>query len=102
MNLTENVIEGTLQADGTLVLDEKPNLPPGRVTVVLRAGSEPSPLKEDWFQCLQRIRADREAADYPFMNEQETNAHIEWLREGDRIDDLLHEVDSQGQKSEQP
>src|SRR5438309_1850167 len=36
MSLTETVIEGTLKPDGTLELDEKPNLPPGRVKVVLR------------------------------------------------------------------
>jgi hypothetical protein len=36
MGLTETVIEGTLKADGTLELDEKPDLPAGRVTVVLR------------------------------------------------------------------
>jgi hypothetical protein len=33
MNVTEIVIEGTLQADGTLEPKQKPNLPPGRVTV---------------------------------------------------------------------
>lgn len=36
MSLTETMIEGTIQPDGTLLLDEKPNLLPGRVTVVLR------------------------------------------------------------------
>jgi hypothetical protein len=30
-------IEGTLQADGLLILDEKPAMPPGRVRVALRA-----------------------------------------------------------------
>ena len=30
-------IEGTLQADGQLILDEKPALPPGRVRVTLQA-----------------------------------------------------------------
>jgi hypothetical protein len=30
-------MQGTLQADGTLVLDEKPSLPPGRVRVVLHS-----------------------------------------------------------------
>ena len=29
-------IEGTLEADGRLILDEKPALPPGRVRVALR------------------------------------------------------------------
>ena len=36
MSLSENVIEGTLKPDGTLELDEKPSLPPGRVTVILQ------------------------------------------------------------------
>jgi hypothetical protein len=85
MSLSEVVVEGTLKPDGTLELDEKPGLPPGRVTVVLRQGAEtPQPPKEDWWQYLQRIRAEREASGYPFMNEEELKAHIEWLREPDR------------------
>jgi hypothetical protein len=35
------------------------------------------------------------------MNEAEVNAHVEWLREGDRIDDLLREVDEPRQKGGQ-
>jgi hypothetical protein len=81
MSVTEVVLEGTLKPDGTLELDEQPKLAPGRVKVVLRHESEPTPPKEDWFQHLQRIRAEREAAGYPFMNEEETNAYVEWLRE---------------------
>ena len=70
MSLNEVVIEGTLKPDGTLELDQKPNLAPGRVTVVLRQESEtPQPPQEDWIQYLLRIRAEREAAGYPFMNE---------------------------------
>ena len=33
MSQSEAVVEGTLKPDGTLELDQKPNLPPGRVTV---------------------------------------------------------------------
>jgi hypothetical protein len=33
MSLIESVVEGTLKPDGSLVLDQKPNLPAGRVTV---------------------------------------------------------------------
>ncbi len=36
MSLDEAVIEGTIQPDGTLVLDEKPNLPAGRVQVIVQ------------------------------------------------------------------
>ena len=102
MSLTE-VFQGTLNPDGTLELDQKPPLSPGRVTVVLRQESGPTPpSSEDWFGHLQRIRAEREASGYPFMNEEEVNAHIEWLREGDRIDDLLRQADEERPKREQP
>ena len=101
MNAIETTVEGTLQPDGSLVLDSKPNLPPGRVTVVLRQESNAPPPQEDWWQHLQRIRAEREASGYPFMNDEEVNAHIEWLREGDYIDELLKKADEH-RKSAQP
>jgi hypothetical protein len=96
MSRSEVILEGTLKPDGTLELDQKPSLSPGRVTVVLRPVSQPISPQEDWFQHLQRIRAEREASGYPFMSEEETNAHIEWLREGDRIDDLLRQGENEG------
>jgi hypothetical protein len=102
MNLHEVVVEGTLKPDGTLELDHKPNLSPGRVTVVLRQESGPTPPNEDWWQFMQRARRELEAAGSHFMNEEEVNAHIEWLREGDRIDDLLRQVDEERQRREQP
>ncbi len=49
MSLQEIVVAGTLKPDGTLELDQKPNLAPGRVTVVLRQESEAAP-QEDWWQ----------------------------------------------------
>ena len=45
MSLTEVVVEGTLKPDGTLELDQKPSLSPGRVKVILhppRLGHLPS------------------------------------------------------------
>lgn len=36
MSLIEAIVEGTLKVDGTLELDQKPNLPPGRVAVVTK------------------------------------------------------------------
>ena len=55
MSLHEVMIEGTLQPDGTLQLDSKPSLPPGRITVVLRQESEPVLPKDDPF--WQRMQA---------------------------------------------
>jgi hypothetical protein len=94
-------LQGTLRPDGTLVLDEKPNLPPGRVDVVLRRTPEPSPPPvEDWWQFMQRARRELEAAGQHFMNEEEIQAHVEWLREGDRIDDLLRQTEKEGEPRE--
>jgi hypothetical protein len=103
MSLTEVVVQGTLSPDGTLQLDEKPTLPPGRVTVVLRqeTGATPPP-QEGWWQFMQNARKKMEEAGCHFMDEKEMQAHIEWLREGDHIDDLLRDADKQSQKPEQP
>ncbi len=59
MSLQEIVIEGTLKPDGTLELDQKPNLLPGRVTVVLRQEAEALLPKDDPF--WQRMQAMWEA-----------------------------------------
>src|SRR5437764_15084048 len=72
MSQTQVDVQGTLQPDGTLLLDEKPNLPPGRVRVVVQ--TVPEPASEGWWPYLQRVRAEREAAGYPFLSEQERNS----------------------------
>ena len=102
MSLQEIVVAGTLKPDGTLELDRKPELPPGRVTVVLRQESEAAAPQEDWWQFMQRTRRELEATGHRFMNEEEVNAHIEWLREGDPIDDLLRKADEDRPGQEQP
>lgn len=48
-------IEGTLHSDGTLQLDEMPNVQPGRFTVVLKRSSSKSLSKDDSF--WQRMQA---------------------------------------------
>ena len=94
MSVQEVVIEGTLKPDGTLELDRKPNLPPGRVTVVLRQETAASP-QENWWHFMQRTRLELEGAGSRFMDERELQAHIEWVREPDRIDEMLRETEEQ-------
>ncbi len=61
MHVIETVIEGTLKPDGTLELDQKPRLSPGRVTVVLRQESALAPPpQEDWFQFITASRKKME------------------------------------------
>jgi len=100
VSLSEVVIEGTLKPDGTVELDQKPSLTPGRVTVVLRQETQP-PAQEGWWPYMQRVRTEREASGYHFMNEAEMQAHIEWLREDeDRIDAIRREMDLEKRRQE--
>jgi hypothetical protein len=102
MSLREVVVQGTLKADGTLELDQKPGLSPGRVTVVLRQAAESDQPKEGWWPYMQRIRAEREAAGYPFMNEVEMRSHLDWLRDDeDRIDRIYREMEQEKRRGEQ-
>ncbi|MHB1422732.1 MAG: hypothetical protein ACYC3I_05955 [Gemmataceae bacterium] len=94
MNGGEIVMEGTVKPDGTLELDDKPNLSPGRVQVVLRPAREADLTREGWRPYMQRIRSEREAAGCHFLSEAEMEAHIQWLREDeDRIDRIFREMD---------
>jgi transposase len=94
MSPNEVVVAGTLRADGTLDLDERPNLAPGRVVVVLRSDRTPEPPPTDWWHYLQRVRAEYEAAGHAFLTERQMMAHIDELRaDDDRIDRLHDEIE---------
>jgi hypothetical protein len=101
MPLTEIVVEGTLKPDGTLELDQKPELSPGRVTVILRQ-AVPAPTQEGWWPCMQHARKRMEEAGCHFLNDAEMQARIDELREEDQIDEMLREQDRQRQKPEPP
>jgi hypothetical protein len=64
MSLTETVIEGTLKPDGTLELDQKPNLSPGRVQVIVQPLSKPAPTKRGLVEVMDDIRASQRARGY--------------------------------------
>ncbi len=85
----EVTIKGTLQGDGTVQLDEKPGLPPGRVSVTLRPERVEAVPASNWWDYMQQARRQLEAAGAHFMNEAEVAAYIEGLREPDRTDRLL-------------
>ena len=103
MSLTETVIEGTLKPDGTLELDHKPSLSPGRVTVVLRQESASPPVEEGWWPYMQRVRAEREAKGYHFKNEAEMEGRLLWLRDDEEhLDRVYREMDEERRRQEKP
>jgi len=74
-------IEGTLQADGTLVLDEKPNLPPGRVRVRMQHVLDYT--QTDIWQALQKIWAEQRASGHVPRSKEEIDADIAASRQED-------------------
>ena len=87
MGLTQVEVQGTLQPDGTLVLDEKPNLPPGKVRVVLQSRAEVGSPQESLLDFVQRVQRESVARGHRFLSDAELAAWIDELRaDDDRIE----------------
>ena len=74
------VIGGTLRPDGTLVLDEKPNLRPGRVRVRVEAAQLAAPEK-DLLELLEEIWAASDTVPGQRRTAEEIDATINALRD---------------------
>jgi hypothetical protein len=81
MTTTVVEIQGTLQPDGTLVLDEKPSLPPGRVRVALRPLAELA--QTPVWQTLDRIWTGQGARGHVPRSREEIDADLAALRDED-------------------
>src|SRR5262245_27614794 len=74
-------VQGTLRPDGTLVLDRKPDLPPGRVRVTVR--SEIDLTQTDVWQVLETIWAGQRARGHVPRSKEEIDAEIAAARQED-------------------
>ncbi len=79
MSLSEVVIEGTLKSDGTLELDQKPNLSPGRVKVILQPAQASPPRRRGLTDVIDEIRESQQARGFQGRSAEEIEAG---LREG--------------------
>lgn len=80
MEPEQAIIHGTLRPDGTLELDEQPNLPAGRVRVLLQRESAVPQQRADTWTVLQRIWAERTILGLPSRTREEVDAEIDALR----------------------
>jgi hypothetical protein len=80
MDGTTIVLHGTLKPDGTLELDAKPNLPPGRVQVSIQPELSPSPATQGWWDVLQQIWAEQAATGHRGRTREEIDAEINEMR----------------------
>ncbi len=108
MSLTETVIEGTIQPDGSLVLDEPTKLPAGRVTVVLRQVAEVVLPKDDPFwQRMQAMWAIPKTAGNASDGGANTLEEVRKMREGwhehqEALERLQDECRTAKQSAEEP
>jgi hypothetical protein len=81
--MTGNAIEiqGTLREDGTLVLDDKPNLRPGRVKVIVEA--MPDYKQTEIWQFFERLWAEQRARGHIPRTREEIDAELEAARQED-------------------
>jgi hypothetical protein len=82
-NMTTPAVEvqGTLRPDGTIALDEMPNLPPGRVQV--RVQPLPDLTQTDVWQVLEKIWAGQQARGHVPRSREEIDADIAAMRQED-------------------
>jgi hypothetical protein len=76
MSLGEVVLEGTLKPDGTLELDQKPSLAPGRVKVILQPASTGRPEQRGLADVIDEIRQGQQARGFPGRSAEEIEAGL--------------------------
>jgi hypothetical protein len=95
MSATHVVVEGTLKPDGSLELDSKLNLPPGRVQLIVQPLPE-LPKDDPFWQMMERIWAARAAAELTPRSTEEVEAQRRALRE-----DVEEEIETAGRLQEE-
>ncbi len=89
MSATAIVLEGTVKPDGTLELDEKLNLPAGRVKVTVQAGYDRA--NDPFFQRMEVIWAALREAGHVPRTKEAIDAEINELR--DDAEEEMQEVE---------
>lgn len=89
-------IQGTLREDGTLVLDQKPNLPPGRVKVMVKSIVDYK--QTDIWQFFQRMDAERKVKGVASRDPEETDAYLAGMRDDDERVQAIERIQAESQR----
>ena len=76
-------IQGTLREDGTLLLDQHPNLPPGRVKVTVEPANSAAADGNDVVSVLDRIHAAQRLRGHVPRSVAEIEAYLDESRDDD-------------------
>ena len=80
MSATSLEVLGTVRPEGTLELDEKLTVPPGRVRVRVESVRAPLQPAEGLVEFVRRLRQEMEAAGHTFRTREEIDAEMEEMR----------------------
>jgi hypothetical protein len=102
MSTIQVVVQGTLKPDGTLELEKTPSVPAGPVEVTIRSLQAATPRK-DWWQYLQRARAELEAMGHRFANESEIARYIAEIRsDEERSEEAYRQIEMEPEREAGP
>lgn len=81
MNTQQIILHGQIQADGTLQIEEKVNLPPGPVSITIQTVRAKE--GKGTLQVLKEIWAERESLGIAGRSKEEIDAEINAMRDED-------------------
>jgi hypothetical protein len=83
MSHTEIVVDGTLKPDGTLELDQKPGLSPGRVQVTVKPLPSTSITRPGLAEVILQIQQEQQARGFAGLSAQNLAAEQRARQEAD-------------------
>lgn len=90
MSATHIIVEGVLKPDGTLELDSKVTLPPGRVQLIVQSLAD-LPIGDPFWQTMERVWAGQRARGQLARTKEEIDHEINAMR--DEADDEMCEAE---------
>jgi hypothetical protein len=85
-------IQGTLREDGTLLLDQKPNLPPGRVRVMVQPANAVEAVANDAVTVLDQIHAAQALRGHVPRSVEEIDAYHADMRDTGEREKLIEQI----------
>ena len=100
---TAEIVEGTLMADGTLELDQKPSLAPGRVQIIVQPLVPLAGRRRGLADAIEEIKQEQLARGYKGRTREEMEAEEAARREDeDDYDQRMQQLWSQTQSGPLP
>jgi hypothetical protein len=98
MNTNALEIQGTLREDGTLLLDQKPNLPPGRVKVTVQPANTAKDNVNDTITVLARIHAAQALRGHVPRSVEEIDADLADSRDDSERSRMIEQIQEECQR----